>query len=210
MNEPLTVPKIGYLSWMDLLTENRSLTKLSIVLLGYILIWYVVSSAPLWISGQLHLINHYIWPLGAGGIFLSFITYAYVKPLLDKHIENIDLIVSENHKNDYRHNIENILKSQLEQKYTYLISISGLAIFFVLIVITWTQNSSMTIFDFLGIEWFGKTDGQYLRITSLSLAVLPVILILVTGLRLMYALLQVIRVVDLVDFIPLLVLVSEK
>lgn len=202
MKEKSFSPKIGYLSWMDLFTEGRSLIKLSMMLFGYLFLWYIVATTPLILSEQYSLLTHYIWRLGFGGIFLSFLTYAAIKPLLNKHFENIDLIVSDNHKANYRNNIDAVISSLAKQRLTYAISLGIILLFFTLVTLTWVLDSPIVIFDFLGIEWFGKTSGQILRITSLTIAVTPVMFILVTGLRLMFSLLMVIRVVDLVDFIP--------
>ena len=202
MKEESFPPKIGYLSWMDAFTEGRSLIKLSLMLLGCLTLWYIAATSPLILSKQYTLLTHYIWLLGLGGIFLSFFTYAAIKPLINKHFENIDLIVCDNHKANYRNNVNSVISSLANQKLTYAISLGIILLFITSLALTWVLDSPLVIFDFLGVEWFGKTPGQTLRIVSLTIAVTPVMFILVTGLRLMFSLLMVIRVVDSVDFIP--------
>lgn len=112
------------------------------------------------------------------------------------------MIIFEPHKNHFRSAIRGLLESQANQKYTYILSAAASALVFSLMALTWGLETSFIAFDFLGKEWFENTDGLYLRIFSITLSLILIMPILVTGLRLMLLLLKVIGAVDRVEFIP--------
>lgn len=196
------IPRTTVISWMDAVVKERKLIELSGMLLFYVVVWYLVATLPLWLSGQSNLLLHFIWPLGGGGMFLSFLLYSVFRPVIDAHINNIDVIISEESKISFRNNVSSILNQLAAHKSTVVLSCAAITFFYLLISITWMGNIGFTVFDFMGQDWFARTNGLFLRTISLTMSIVPIMFILVTGFRLIFSVLKLVTVVKHVELIP--------
>ncbi|MEW8438234.1 MAG: hypothetical protein AB2689_08755 [Candidatus Thiodiazotropha taylori] len=196
------IPKTTYISWLDSIFLHHSTVTLLSRQLGILTIWYLIATLPLWLSGQSALMNHFIWPLGASGIFVAIFLYGMLRPRMNDHIANIDMIIADSDKAEFRRNLQAALDRLSPQKRSILLSLVAICAFFVLISLSWQWTDRFVIFSFMGTEWYAKSDNLFPRILTLTLAVIPVFFLLVTGFHLIQGLLRVVRIVYRTTLIP--------
>lgn len=197
------------LCWIDRLVIYRGSLTAALTYLALVVVWYLLSTSPLWITGQLAAAADWIFLIGAVGLLSSLLLYRAFRLGLNDRLVELRLLIMPAAQTDFDRAFEKVFARAGRVRSVWLVTAFAVLGFAVSLHTEMNGLTHLGLFAFLSPHWH-SSEGMMVRHVALVVATFPIFVLIATSVRLMYFMIFAgFHVLDL-EMIPSPQVISNK